>query len=382
MPPIEIAPEEISKLTDEQLDRAIAGEAPAPPAPPAPAPAPAAPEPPSTPAPAPAEPAPAAPATAPAPAEAAPAPPKLFAGKYKTEDDLARGLVAIGKPLGIPTDVLENAVALARKTGDWATAEAMYSSLNKDLSRRKSEGVPAPRAPQGPQPTVQPAADRETTLRNVVAQEVRNDVLKSDVVAELRNLGVELPTTKEGWAQLRSDYPYYAMKLERYAEERYNHHMKDGQDYLAALDGADSAREAERESAQEKILSFVKDKSLQLSEEDVKAFLDEADENESGYVDKNGVPYPSADGYVRHFFATKLPELVDQIRISAETAGRSQAAKDLANMSGRTTQSISTETLPGANRTQPKKIDLEDREAVARLSDEDLERMIKEQRTK
>jgi hypothetical protein len=380
--PQEFTQDQIRNLSDEALDKAIVGEPTAPPTPP-PATPPAAPpaEPPVVPAAAP------TPIPAPAPVTPTPAPgdaPKLFAGKYKTEDDLAKGLVEIGKPLQIPLAALQKAVELAKTTGNWQAAEEMYVSLNEELERRKAEKAAPP--PATTTPPVQPpqaiapsigAAEIERTIQQVVARETFKEVSSSPVVAELRRLGVDFPTTAEAWAQLKLDYPAHWMELKQHMERVYNENYREALAYQQALLEADPAFESERQSATAKIKEFYEKNGLEIDEASLKAQLDQLQTLGVETTNRNGVEFPVKDAYWRSFLLANVNDLLPKVKLASEVRGRIQHMEDLRRMSATTVGSISTTPAPGSSRVVSPTVNVDDTEAIHKLSDDALEEEIK-----
>jgi hypothetical protein len=384
--------EQIQAMTDDELDRAAAGQEPTPATPgegetpPEPSPGEEGQETPPA-----GEQAPATPEETPPGTETEPEPgaepepePKLLAGKYKSTEDLAKGLTEIGKPLGIHPGVLERAVADFQKSGDWDKGEELYVELNRQLEERKAADAAA--RGQEPQPA-QPDTGPETTaptpeeVGRIVANETMKQTIQLPVVAEMKRLGVEMPTTEEAWAQLKVEYPAHWIELKTEMQKIYNDLWQEAQEISKAEQGVDAAFKAERETASEKIREFAKENDLGITDEEIDAFLKETEAGGSLTEDRHGVRYPREGAYWHYFLVKKMPELLPKIRQSAEARGRVQHTQDLKKMGSETVETIST-TIGGTKKqTDAPKIDAEDRDSLANLSDTDLDREIERRRT-
>ena len=370
-----------STLTDAQLDELITGQ-PAAPAPAAPAAAPilpdgrqAAPAAETPAAPAPGQPAPSAPAPAAAP-EA------LLAGKYKSTADLKKGILEITKPLGYPQKVIERLVAFAEKTGDWKTVEDTYKELDTALSRdQKIPAAAAPAAPAAPQET-QPGSETDKAVAQemyrVSVDEAYDQVSRSPVAAELAELGLNIPRTKEEWNRLKLDYPYVAFRFDQEFTRQFQAAQKGVHDYYTSLEGLEAHTTQAKATAQQQIKDIAKEYNLEgFDDTRAEQLIAEALKSPQIYEDRNSVQY-IRDGAIRDYFIAKeFPNLTKAMKLGAELNGRTQAVKDLEEMRKRNINSISSAPLPGNRIAAPVPGSEDDEAVIARMSDEELDRKIK-----
>jgi len=370
----EFTDEEIDSMSDKELDQALAapatetGE-------PAAAPASPTPEPTAT------------PSETPAPEPATPKPGEegyMFAGKYKSTEDLAKGILEISKPLQLPEAAFKQVVELAKKTGDWSAAEQFYKELDGELSHRRSTtpAQPAmpPTTPPAPSQTVTPGEPPpeavEQELGRIIARETWTQSQNLPVVVELRNMGVDVPTTEEGWRQLKMEHPAEYIELKQEMQKVYSGLWEESRAYMKAQNELPSAVSAERDNARTKINQLLGEYGVKVADDQINQILAKAEQENPFYEDRSGVRYPATDSFFRYFLVQQLPTLLPEIRAAAELRGREAHIKDLAEMHRKTIPSVAA----GSRVTGPLtdvKVDLDNPDEIARLSDEELERHIR-----
>jgi hypothetical protein len=361
----------VETLTDSQLEEKITGK-PTPPATPTKegeAPTPAA--------------APVDDRTKVGPVTPAPAPDYLYAGKYKTVDDLKKGLLEIAKPLNYNPKILERIIQIAEKTGDWKPVEETYADLNLTLSQNQKATPPAPPATVEPPQPAAPATDTELAAQQettrVIVNETFREIANSQIAQDLAEQGLELPTTKEQFAQLKIDYPYLAIKWDQEFTRLFHSIRNDVQAYQQSLEGVETHNAAAIESAKTQISDFVKEYKLEgISQPEITKAIEDAMKSDFVFEPKAGVPYLRENGLLEYFLAKEFPKLAKIIKTNGELDGRTQHAEDLQAMREKTVRSISTAKLPGSQaRRETPAINPEDEQQIAALSDEDIEKLLK-----
>ena len=380
----ELTPEAIGKLTDTQIDEQL-GVPPAQPAkepPPEPSPkaTPGSEPPPETVKAKEGEP----PAVAPAKEPAEPAAPaeKLLAGKYKTNDDLGKGLLEIGKALKYNPKTLERFLGIAKKTGDWAEVEQAYLELQETLSKnQKAASTDQPPAkeegtPKGDQPPQPATAEERQALAeemHVLMAEVAREMEDTPVVREMKEQGIPIPKTREEFRQLKTDYPYYARDFNDQFMATYKQLQKEIGDYNQALQTVESHTTTAKESAKQQIGEYNKEFGLKLDDAKIQEIIDQALKSEFVYETKSGVKFVRDNGIAEHFLAKQFPTLAKAIKTNGELDGRKQHLDDLDTMQKKTLSSISTSHIPPTRREKGK-VNLDDPQQVAGVSDDDMEK--------
>jgi hypothetical protein len=309
-------------------------------------------------------------------------PPKLLAGKYKTENELAKGLVEIGKPLSINQEFLQDVVDLARKSGDFSKVEEMYGKLDGQLSQqREAEKAAAEAAPaKEPAPPATPSpetAEQREQLAGVIAEEVRVDLKSLPIARKLNEAGIDIPETKAAMDQLQELNPGLWVELRDEVKKLWDDKWAMTDSFIKAETELPTFKEQQRAEAKTKIKNLVSEYGLEFPETEIDKAFDEADSSGAYSEDRDGVTYPKSGGYYRHFMAEKLPDLLPEVRTKAEAKGREQYLADLKKMKEGTVDTVSTTKVPGAPATkEAKALDVNDREAVAHLSDEELQEEI------
>ena len=370
MPAVEAPATEVdpSTLSDEQIKQELSGQ----PAPePAPEPAKVTPEP--TP---PAATEPAAPATPPEPAADT-----MYAGKYKTADELYKGLIEIGKPLGYNQKFLERMIDLAKKTGDLSSVEQTYKDLFDDLSKnRKTEAPkePAAATPEKDTPLADTQAERETQEFQVVVDETYRSLENHPLVAEMQAAGAQMPKTKAEFDQMKIDFPYLAMQFGSLFSSTFSNLKKEVGEYVKAQGEVESHNTTFKESEKQHIKETLKDLKLEgISDADIDKAVEDALKSDNIYEDRHGVKFIRDGGILEHFLAKDFRRLANLIKTNGEIEGRTQHAEDLQAMKNKGLRSISTVPLPGARRKDPAPIDVDDDAQVASLSDDAIEKHLK-----
>lgn len=362
---------DVTKLTDEQINEQITGvpakkepEKPAAPSPevtpPAQPPAPEKKEPP--------------PAEPPAPK----AEEKLYAGKYKTVDELKKGLLEIAKPLNYNPKFLERLIAFAEKTGDWQSVEETYKDLNDALSKNQKATEPAP-----PKPPEEETALTETEqTRNaekfaVVRDETYRAIESSQVVQDLTEQGFDIPRTSEEFRELKAANYALAMEFSREYVRTFNIVRKEIDDYDKALTQADPHNKTAQETAKQQISELTKQLAVPYDEPKLTAFIAEALKSPIVYEDRHGIPYIRDGAILDYFRAKEFDTLAKAVKLAGELAGRTQHAEDLQTMKKDGLKSISTVPTPGAHAREPAKIDVNDDRQLAAVSEEDIDNHLK-----
>ena len=314
-------------------------------------------------------------ATAGAPAASTTEPGKL-AGKYATPDDLVKGVDGLTEKLAYPKEVVETAIALARKTGDFAPIEAMYKTMEKRLGERGS----ATAAQETDRPAQTPATDTsvEDTLKSpetlrVVNQLTMQQLAASEIARKLENEGLHVPKSAEEFEALTVSHPYLAMQFQTAYTEIFNRNQADVRGHIehGAKVESENARVIDADVAE--IKAFAAENSIKLSDEEITAIKSAALARPQSFEDKYGHKFLRPSAVKEAFLVNVLPGKLKEAALEQQTKGRMQAIADLEKAGKREVSSLGTAGVGSRTRALPKMPDLTDPAVLAGLPDEALE---------
>lgn len=313
---------------------------------------------------------------------------QLLAGKFKTTEELAKGFLEIAKPLKYNSKVLEKALELAKKTNDWAAVEEMYLELNAAVSANVKAAADAsvsasPAAGDPSRDTLQPTPGQDADERTVqlhALEETLRDVSGSDVARELLEAGIPLPDgfmtdvagTKQYMAKLKVDFPVQYLELKTAVERKFQEHIATGKQVLKAFNEREAHETQLKTKELDRIKAYAQNVGMQVADEQLGQFIADKLKSQTVFEDRFGVPYLKPDALFHEWLLANHDAIVKSVRLSAEIAGRTQHATDLADMRKRSGSSPSTAGSSGAHRADPPKIDMEDVDQVTELTDEQL----------
>jgi hypothetical protein len=310
------------------------------------------------------------------PAASAPAE-KLLAGKYKTPDDLAKGLTEIAKPLNIHPLSLTTAINMAKKTGDWSEVEQLYTELQAELSTKPPTPPPTKEGepPVAGQPA--PASDKgELTnekIQQLVTADVKRRLAQHPIRQKFERKGVSWPTTVEEVEELEDTYPVLAIELREAMRDIYTTSAKEFNDYAEALMGVGQATDNAKSEGVKQITALSEKYKLDLKPEEVNTLVQQALDSGSPTVfeDKHGVKHPTAQGIVKWIKAET--DLFDRLNLASTQRGRAAHSQDLRTMKEKTLSSISTAGLPAKRqRTETPEVDVNDPDQVSKMTEQEI----------
>ena len=329
------------------------------------------------------------PAAAPKPGDPPVAGEKLYAGKYKTTDDLKKGFLAAAKPLNYSPTFLEKVLSLAEKTGDWTGVEDLYKELDKAISEGR-KATPAHPAGADPDPT-KATPDAETVKRDrqavaeYVATELITELGRSDIAQRLAEKGVPIPSnfmldvkeTKAYLAKLEEDgFPAEAIRLEQFLQNMGTRLNQEAAEVLKASKESQTYNQTNRDGAVTAIKDFAKKYNYELKDDELTAFLTEAIKDDRLFEQRHGVSFLREGALSDYWKLRNMDRLTEHIRINSENVGREQAAKDLKGLQTQGVRSIGTASL-GSERSDKVPIDPADPAQRAALTSEQLDEAIK-----
>jgi len=315
---------------------------------------------------------------------------KVYAGELKGRKALVDGVLAKGKALGYREKVLRLAVDTAKRSGDYAALEQMYGEFKaEDQERAETAAAEARRRDQDQQAATEKEskevppeteAENESRIKEVI-RATYDEVGRGEVGQEFRAAGLELPRTQEELAELRRSDPGLWFLFTQAYTRTYGLLDKAVTEHRAAHLRLPKIATAVKDGELKKIMEFVKEFGLDtVKEEEVKALIEETYKDAANTESRSGVLYPVAGRAYQRFLTEHLDTTLRTTRqrdkINAEMSGRVQHEKDLEDMRRKTVRTISTAPIPATKRTEKKKVDVSDREAVAGMTEQEIEQLL------
>jgi len=291
--------------------------------------------------------------------------PVKFAGKFETPEDLIKGVESEIKTLGLDPELFKAQIDAASAAEDYGQVENLYKRLGAEVSKRQAasevEDKPNLNLP-------------ESEVRSRVAVSTYSDVMQSQVVADMRRNGIEIPKSNEEMEVLRRDQPYYAFKFEAEYEARYAKNLKIVEDFRTASKDVVDHNTSLKSEGRKEIETLAKKYGVSLKEEELNTVIGEALKDQGVYENRAGVSFLKKGAILNHFVRTKLVEggMLDKVVMEARTKGRAEAAV----MRPKPHQTMSRSKIPATGSAkQPVTVDLNNPKAVENLSDEQLDRI-------
>lgn len=300
--------------------------------------------------------------------------PGLFAGKYKSAEDLVTGITEIAKKLGYPYD------SLASRLIESAKGANDYKAL-ADEYKRYEEALGKKAAASTEQPTAAPpnTADEAKVLQETkaaVADLFRERLGSHSVVQQFTRAGVAVPQNAEELDELYQTNPRLA--------HSYTLALQEVKASVATVIEEQGRMKAELPGLLERAVTEAKADVKAMNEKygfgltdaEVDVVVAEGMKNLADpliYEDRHGFSVPRAHGFARWFRAEKLEGMVERVRLAGESAGRKKHLEDLEKMKGKTHSSIGTAPVPHRKvETETRKPDLRDPDQVRGLTEEQL----------
>ncbi len=329
---------------------------------------------------------------------------KLFAGTFKTKEDLIKGFVSTAKALNYNEKLLQKMADLALKTGDVDAIEEVYKDLVLAISRNEKAKVPGEQQPSAERkPDNSDKTERDKSLLpNTVDDAVRQEATRltlhgalselrgSRLIGRMERQGIQLPesfmvdqtATKEFLAKLENEIPWMYDQLENELTSLVNKHAKEVNEVVQAMGEAEVENPKRRESEIAKIKAEAKEVNLPVKDEEVTAFVTEALKQRWAYDVRNGIQFVREGAIADAWYLANKAKIREQVRINAEIAGRTQALTDLNGNKKKNGSSISSANIPAdqaARREKTGTLDLSDQSVLASLSDEELNALNKDE---
>jgi len=297
----------------------------------------------------------------------------LYAGKYKSADELIAGVLASAKELSVPESLLKERIEQAKKDGKYDGLEAIYKSLS-DEQRSRAEAKKA-EAEKPAEWTVESFLKVPQNQRWYV-DHLGQLLTEHPIVQKFIDKDVQFPKDQAEVDALKSIDPDLYIALVQARDEIKQAAQKELQAAIDRHKSLSPAKQAAEEHGRNLITEQIKKFELTFTPEQMKKLLEDVWNDPSSYERLDGFDVAKKTAVSDYFQTRVYPALVEQALLTARQQGRTEGIKDLKDMHGKTIDSISTTTIPGTSpsgkRTEPKP------EQVVGESDDDLNRGISE----
>jgi hypothetical protein len=320
---------------------------------------------------------------------------KMFADKFKTPEDLAKGLLEIAKPLKYNAEFVQTALDLARETGKWDVVEKMYKQLFTALSANEKAAIASSAQQAGAGAGADPGKDTqqpvtqagqqmstEQTVALYALQETERAVLSSKVVRDLARAGYELPenflrdpkVTSEFMDMLKEEkLSIEWMQLNNLISKTWRQAKQEASAYLEAEEKSREHNETMRNAEVKRIKEYANKIGLKVEDAELEAFLKEAENDPLAIEFKNEVAYLRENGLFNAWKMRNFDAITKQLELTAEMRGRTQAAEDLRKLSENAANGSRPSTAGlGAGRQEAPKVNLDNPDEVESLADDEL----------
>ena len=304
---------------------------------------------------------------------APPAEPKLWAGKYKTPEDLQRAASEIARKLEIDEDAAASFIESTKAAPD--KLETKYKQWETQLGKRS---VPKPTTP--PQA---PAMFTQDQVQRGAAQLTLDQLRSSEMSQIVASLGLDLPTN---WQQLdefkrnllQADRATY-YEFNRQFETIGNKNLQLAQDYAKSVAEQSVHNQQIKTQDIQKIRDFLTENSLEaLSDEEAELLSQEAMTSPFAMEKKSGVDYLRPDSIFQYWWFKNGFEIIRKASLAAKSTGRKEAVEDLSKLQSQAVQTASTTPIAPQNGEKPK-VDYSDDRQVSGLDDDALDKALEDE---
>jgi hypothetical protein len=273
-------------------------------------------------------------------------------------------------------------IDLAVKSGNWEAVEASYQSMNAEIGRKGNppqNGGLKEGESGGATPTPTESPDTFTAnpeVINAVGKYALSTLAGSPLAEEMKSKGIAPPANAQEWDELKLASPYYAWRWENEFHKLYQDGLGLAKTRFEALRSVEGHNRQEMDSGLAAVRERAKQLGLTLDEQAEKALVEAVNNDPTVFEDRNGVKFLRKGAVVRAFNSGLLVDHLPEILLRAEQRGREQAAKDLTKPRVAPIASIGTKPIAGGPpRSQGRKVDLNDPDALQRLSDREIEEL-------
>lgn len=307
----------------------------------------------------------------PDPAPASTEPTKL-AGKYSSFDELTKGVEQLAAKLGKTDDpAIKALIDVARETGKHGAVENVYKALESEMGRKAAASAPAAKEPEISDTPL--TTEEETRMMNEAASYTLQQIQISPLSKLFKDRGLEMPKTGEEFNALIDTQPFLAQEFKREFEAALRENLNIAKEHVKAQKSVVTQNEASLNADLKAIKDLATANDIALSDEELQAVKERVLQDGDNFVERYGVKFIRKGAFLKEFAAEVLPKKIADVRTNSLAKGREQAMKDVTELQKKTPKSISTSKVPAA-KSKPAKIDENDTDAIAMMSDEELNR--------
>jgi hypothetical protein len=302
----------------------------------------------------------------------------LIAGKFKTNDELVKAVEDTAATLKLNTKIIAPAIALAKESGRYNALADMYTALEEEQQAKAAAERGASEKPTLPSKAPVETEEERSNREAIVQQHVMDELRGSDIAKELEKAGITFPETQDAVQEAYNKNPWLLGQFSEEFRKRFEAGNKVTLDHRNAVYEVTPHNDGVISGQTEGIMKMMTDLGLPAKREEIEVFVRETYQKDRfALEDRVGVAF-FRDGYAKQAYTVaNLDKILEQRRILDQREARAQYDKDMKEIRERSVQSISTLPIPSSpERLEEKKVDVNDREAVARLSDAELDRLI------
>lgn len=286
----------------------------------------------------------------------------VYAGTFKTPDDLINGVNELVKSLNVPSYLsapLSRMIEEAKKTGDWKGVEETYEQLRADFTKQQQKEAEAKKAIEDKaRETQKPVIDERKQAQEFVRL-LYNEAQNHPIARKFASKGLKFPTTDDEMEELQETQPFLALEFKEALKEIAN----DVRGYQASMQESETAKTKAVTDGTTQLTNLNSTWGIGLKPEEITKIVTEALASQSPIVfeDRNGVLFPRENGIANYFKAVYFDDKsVNQIRLNAATEARKKYDTEQEELRKKAVNSIGTHPLGGQAQTEVKDIDPND----------------------
>lgn len=301
---------------------------------------------------------------------------QLFAGKYKSFDELVKGVDQIAQKLGYSSKAFQHVVEAAKAADDATSVEALYKGLEGQLGEKgavtQGEAKPGQESAPAGTSSTDTFNPQDPKVTVAVDQLTASQIAQSGLAGEFQKANLPLPTNMEEFDQLKVLNPYLAMEFKQLYSQMYQRNLGEAKGYFDAAKTVESSNAKVIDTDTKALTQIAEANGFKLTPEEIAEVKSAALGVPYNYETKYGHKFLRENAVRDHFMATKMLAKLEEIKVAQQAEGRVQAVNDLNAAGKREIRSVGTSRLSTKTRAIQKMPDLNDPAVLAGLPDEAL----------
>jgi antitoxin component HigA of HigAB toxin-antitoxin module len=188
---------------------------------------------------------------------------------------------------------------------------------------------------------------------------------------------MQVPQTEEAFEQLKVDNPYLAMKFEQELGRVYQENMTWAANHLKSQADVKAHNENALTSGISEIREYVKQYGLTITDEAAKVLSDAVAADINSYEDRYGVKFLRTGAVKSRYLSTDFATNIEAVIQTARQQAAIEAGKKIQEAGARAIRTVSTAapTSREQGRNKSRKVDVNDPDQLAQLSDAEVDNM-------